>query len=861
MTETWKPSNDDLPALLRRALASVEKPARYIGGEFNSVQKDWDSVSSRIALAFPDVYEIGMSFLGFRILYHIINADPRFLAERAYSPWNDMEAKQRELGIPSHTLESFRPLSDFDLVGFTLQTETSYTNILTMLDLGGIPLKASDRKDHDPLVLAGGPCAYNPEPLADFLDAVLLGDGEEALPEIMEVLSKLPKNKTTRLERLTAISHVRGVYIPSFYDALYKPDGTLESIKPTRSGVPARISKRLLRDLDNVPMPTKPILPTMDIVHDRIQLEVFRGCSRGCRFCQAGMTYRPVRERSAESVLKCAEEAVRCSGYEDMSLVSLSTADYTPLEGLVSRLTDEFTAHNVSISAGSMRVDSKFDRLFGVMSKVKKSGFTFAPEAGTDRLRRVINKNITEENILETMHKVYTNGWDLVKLYFMFGLPLETDEDLQAIVDIVGKVQAIGRKAGGHRKQVNVSVGCFVPKPFTPFQWCAQDNRETIARKNEFFSKKLRLPRREKNERLSKLEAFMALGDRRLGKVILKAWEKGARFDGWSDRYQPQLWDDACSETGVDPAFYTDRAKPFEEVLPWDHLFAEMDKNFLWREWEAAQKTEQSGDCRWENCLACGICKPDIHETHQLREAVLPPSLPPRKVPDYQEQKVRIRVRYSKTGRARFLSHLTVIRVFQRALHRINAPLSYTGGFTKRPRTVFTPPVSLGVESLCEAADFVLYQATDLQTLEANLKKEMPPGFSIVKLDAIPFEAPDAMNAFDEMEYSVTPDGVSNPDTLLVSLQKDLDAFAAKTTASITFETEKGRRTKDIKKFVVSSRVESSNGDVKVYFVLDLKSDQSVKLERLLPCVYPSWDWIAKGWRATRVDLRVKSPS
>jgi radical SAM family uncharacterized protein/radical SAM-linked protein len=858
LTENWKPSQTDLPSLLRRALPAVEKPARYIGGEFNAVQKDWNSVSCRIALAFPDVYEIGMSFLGFRILYHVINQDPRFLAERAYSPWTDMEAQQRQYGIPAHTLESFRPLSDFDCVGFTLQTEMAYTNILTLLELGGIPLKAVDRNDRSPIVLAGGPCAFNPEPLADFLDAVLIGDGEEALPEIMGILSKFPKETTSRLQRLEAISRVKGVYVPSFYDVTYQEDGTIEKVTPNRADVPARIERRLLSDLDKAPMPAKPILPTMDIVHDRIQLEVFRGCARGCRFCQAGMTYRPVRERNPETILEGAEEMVRRSGYEEMSLISLSTADYTPLEGLVTRLADEFTSHNVSISAGSMRVDSKFDKLFGIMGKVKKSGFTFAPEAGTDRLRRVINKNITEEDILNTMQKVFTHGWDLVKLYFMFALPLETNEDLQGIVDLYSKVQSIGRKIGGHRKQVNVSVGCFVPKPFTPFQWAAQDSRETIAAKNEFLCKKLRLTRHERNERLSKLEAFLALGDRRAWKAILRAWEKGARFDGWSDRFKPECWNEAFAETKVDPLFYSDRAKTFGETLPWDHLFAEMDKKFLWGEWEAAQRAEQSGDCRWEGCLSCGVCSPEKKIAHQLREVVLPPSPPIRKLPDYQDQKMRFRVRFSKTGRARYLSHLTVVRVFQRALHRMEAPLSYTGGFSKRPRTVFTPPVSLGVESLCEAADFILYQIVDLNTLERTLKKEMPLGFQILKVEAIPFDALDAMNAFEVVEYEVVPDGVDLVATVAASLNSDLALFLKKESAVITFETEKGRRTKDVKQFVLGAQVNGTGPELKIRLELDLKSPQSVKLERLLPCVFPSFEWARKGWSATRMDMRAK---
>jgi radical SAM-linked protein len=541
-----------------------------------------------------------------------------------------------------------------------------------------------------------------------------------------------------------------------------------------------------------------------------------------------------------------------------MSLVSLSTADYSSLEGLVRRLSDEFTSHNVSISTGSLRVDSRFDRLFGIMSHVKKSGFTFAPEAGTDRLRQVINKNITEEDILTTARKVFGQGWDLMKLYFMFGLPTETDEDLRGLVEVVGKVQRIGKEVGGHRKQVNVSVGCFVPKPFTPFQWCAQDDRETIARKNEWLCKRLRLPRREKNERLSKLEAFMALGDRRVGATLLRAWEKGARFDGWSDRYQPTLWDEACVESAIDPKFYSDRVKIKDEVLPWDHLFAEMDKDFLWGEWELAQKAEQTPDCRWDRCLTCGLCGGDPGVSHQLKEKDLPSAPSPRKVPDYQEQKARARIRFSKTGRARYLSHLTVVRVFQRALHRVEAPLSYTGGFSKRPRTVFTPPVSMGVESLCEAADISLYEPMDLGTLQERLQKEMPPGFKVLKVEPLAMDALDAMNAFDEVEYLVTPEFDGASEALVETFLADKTAFESKESLVLNFETEKGKRTKDVRKFVLKVVVEGGER-VQVRLTLDLKSPQSVKLERLLPSVFPSFEWAKKGFRASRADLRPKS--
>ncbi len=851
MLSTWIPSQEDIPPALRRVLLSVEKPARYVGGEWNAVHKDWDSTEGRMALVFPDVYEIGMSFLGFRVLYHLLNADKRFLAERAYCPWPDMEKAMRSHSIPAHTLESFTPLKSFDVVGFTLQTEMAYTNILTLLDLAGIPLNASERGEEDPLVVGGGPCSFNPEPIAPFFDAVLLGDGEQAVLEMMELLTRLRKEGASRHQRLERLAGLPGFYVPSFYDVSYHPDGTIASVRPNHPAAPPRVSKRTLVDLDLAPCPVNPILPNLDIVHDRIQLEVFRGCVRGCRFCQAGMTYRPVRERRVDKILEAARASMANTGYEEISLISLSTADYTGLDALIDRMAVEFTPNNVAISSGSLRVDSQFDRLFQVINRVKKTGFTFAPEAGTDRLRKVINKNITEGDILSTMERVFSNGWDLVKLYFMFGLPTETDEDLKGLLDLVRRVKSLGRKVGGSRKQVNTGVSCFVPKPFTPFQWCAQDRWEEIDRKNALLCRGLNLPSRSRVAPTAKVEALLALGDRRVATVIRRAWKKGARFDGWTDLFQPPLWVQACEETALDWKFYTDRPKPRGETLPWDHLFQEMDKDFLWNEWELAQRGEEHGDCRWEGCLSCGVCSPERGVANDLKESVPLPAAPPKTVPRYQEQVARVRVRFAKEGRARYLSHLTVIRVFQRALHRIQAPLSYSGGFSRRPRTSFSPPPALGVESVCEAADLTFYEPVSLENLARDLAGEMPSGFRVLSVSALPLSAPSATLAFGEATYRV----VFAEKTGSAALREDAARFLSLENHVMELETGKGRRVKDVRKFVRHVEVLDEGGEPFVDLTVDMTSPHSVKLDRLLQAVFPARDWDPGLYRACRIRL------
>lgn len=599
------------PAILSR----VAKPARYTGQEWNSVKKDPAAVAATVALAFPDVYEVGMSHLGLKILYHVLNRRDDVAAERVYAPWPDMEAEMRTGGLPLYTLESYRPVAEFDLVGFTLQYELSYTNILNMLDLAGIPLMSGERGDNHPFIIAGGPCAFNAEPLADFIDFFVLGEAEEAVDEVAAALVAWKKagKPGGRQGFLTRVAAIAGVYVPAFYSVTYDADGTLAAATPTQPAAAARIEKRIIADLEKAPYPTSPVVPFLEIVHDRIMLELFRGCTRGCRFCQAGTLYRPVRERRPETLVRLAQELVDSTGYGEISLTSLSSADYSCLHDLVVKLLDRFKDQGVSVSLPSLRIDSFSIQLAQEIQKVRKSGLTFAPEAGTQRLRDVINKGVSEQDLEEAVGAAFRAGWSGVKLYFMIGLPTETDEDIVGIAALARKVQAIFREITGKRgAKISVSVSSFVPKAHTPFQWYGQNSIAELERKQQLLRSQFKdrsISLSWHDAQVSYLEAVFARGDRRLGRVLLAAWRQGAKFDGWSEFFKFAIWQDAFASEGIDPDFYAARERPQDEPLPWDHLGAGVDKEFLASEYRQAMAGEVTADCRRGECRGCGVCQ------------------------------------------------------------------------------------------------------------------------------------------------------------------------------------------------------------------------------------------------------------
>ncbi len=594
-----------------KLLLSVQKPGRYSGGEINSVIKDKSKVDVRFAFCFPDTYEIGMSHLGMKILYSQFNSRDDIWCERVFAPWLDFEEVMRKNNLPLFALESRDPIKDFDFIGFTLQYEMAYTNVLNMLDLAGLPLKAQDRTSLSPLVVAGGPCACNPEPIADFIDLFFMGEGEEVDLEVIDLYKKHKKNGSTKQEFLLEAAKIEGVYVPSLYEVSYNPDQTIEKTV-AKNDAPATIKKRIIKDLDKAFYPENFVVPFIEIVHDRVVQEVFRGCIRGCRFCQAGFIYRPVREKSAETVNQQAKCLCDNTGYDEISLSSLSTSDYRELEPLLNNLLEWTTPNHISLALPSLRIDNFSDELLEKINHIRKSGLTFAPEAGTQRLRDVINKNVTEEEILSTCKTAFMGGYTSVKLYFMLGLPTETDEDLKGIAELGQKIVNLyynmPERPKGKSVSVSISVSTFVPKPFTPFQFEPQISIEEIRRRQEYLkscitTKKISLSYHDSST--SFLEGVLARGDRKLAAVIEKAFKNGCRFDGWTECFNLEDWLKAFEECGINPEFYSNRQRTFEEVNPWDHLDYGVTKQFLINENKTAHTAVTTPNCR-EKCAGCG---------------------------------------------------------------------------------------------------------------------------------------------------------------------------------------------------------------------------------------------------------------
>ncbi len=587
-------------------LQQVTRPARYTGGEWNSIVKDWESTGIKVALAYPDLYEIGMSNMAVPILYDLLNRQPDVLAERVYAPWADMDAALRKADIPLLSLESERPLNDFDIIGFSLGYELIYTNVLNMLDLAKIPVLSSQRNDSHPVIVAGGTCALNPEPMADFIDLFVIGDGEEVLLELIDSFRDWKRQGVSKDQLLRQVAAIPGIYVPSLYQVEYQADGLIKSITPAVADASPTIERRIVTKL---PYPvTKPVVPYLEVVHDRGAIEIQRGCSRGCRFCQAGTIYRPVRERPPEEVMQAIGEIVANCGYDEVSLVSLSTSDYGSIGELVAGLSRRYP--DLALSLPSLRLDGSLVKLVGSLPSRRKTGLTFAPEAGSERLRRIINKNVSEDELLETAAAAFARGWTGLKLYFMLGLPGETIDDVEGIARLIVKVSTLGGKAKGKRPQVRVSLSTFVPKPHTPFQWAVQASATEINAKQELL--KQGLPRRGirlswQDTRVSQLEAALSRGDRRLGGVIYRAWQLGATFDAWDECFDYAKWLRAFEESGLDPDFYARRERSLDELLPWAHIDAGVTSAFLKREYQRAMAGKETPDCRRQTCSACGL--------------------------------------------------------------------------------------------------------------------------------------------------------------------------------------------------------------------------------------------------------------
>ncbi len=598
---------EQIETRLHRILLKVQKPGRYVGGEYNSVVKSWEDTPLKVALVFPDIYDIGVSNVGLKILYDQINQRSDALAERAYAPWVDMEAEMRRAGIPLYSLETYHPLAAFDLIGFSLPYETLYTNTLNLLDLAGLPLRSADRDERHPLIIAGGHATTNPEPMHAFIDAFAIGEGEEIIHDILNMLRRSKEQGWSRLELLRQLTKIPGLYVPRFYEVSYFEDGTVREIRPTLPEAPKVITKRIVAKLPSPP--TRFIVPNVETVHNRVSVEIMRGCTRGCRFCHAGMIVRPVRERSVEEIVQAAEEALNQTGFEELALLSLSSSDYSHIVELVEAISRRFQDRNLTISLPSLRIETVSVDLTEKLKQHRSTGFTLAPEAASERMRRIINKYIPDEQILQTVREIYRRGWTTIKLYFMIGHPSETLEDVQAIADLCQRVLAEGRKVLGMKAKVHAGVSTFVPKPHTPFQWASCDTIEQILAKQDLLKRSLRdrnikLSWNEPQETL--LEAWLSRGDRQLAEVIESAWRRGARFDAWGDQRNFQAWMEAFAEHGLDPAFYTHRPRRADEIFPWDHISVGVRKSYLFQDFRMSLEGQIRVDCR-QNCYACGI--------------------------------------------------------------------------------------------------------------------------------------------------------------------------------------------------------------------------------------------------------------
>jgi radical SAM family uncharacterized protein/radical SAM-linked protein len=747
------------PRRLERVLRAVEKPGRYVGGEWNQKRKDPRKVKAKVALVFPDAYEIGMSYLGQKILYHVLNARPDVLAERVFAPWPDFERGLRDAGIPLYSLENRIPLGDFDVIGFSLLYELNYSNILTVLDLGGIPARAADREEGVPLVIAGGPAVFNPEPVAEVFDLMLAGDGEESFLEIVDKVVAMKKAGASRSEAVRELAAVRGAYVPSLYDAV-PTEGSPLLVPEPRGDAPVRIRKRILETFRDSEFPEAIVVPSLRAVFDRVAVEAARGCPQNCRFCQAASLYFPFRVKDPDRLVRTMGSSLGKTGYEDASLTALSISDYPRLEETVRVLMGGFEKRKISLSLSSLRPRGLSAEIVKNIVKVRKTGFTLVPEAGTERLRRVINKKMGDREIHDAVAYAFSKGWKLVKLYFMVGLPTETDEDLAGIVALVREVIGAGQKILGTPPRIHLSVSSFIPKPHTAFQWAAMDDGDTLAAKQEYLRSELRRSRSVEFKRhpvdVSLLEAAFSRGDRRLNGVLRTAWTAGARFDSWGDRFEPRLWEEAFSREGVDPGIYRG-ALDTGARLPWDHMETGIRKSHFAREYRLALEGTPSPACLETACGPCAACDvphlrltPRASDEEPLVSLREPPLMgTPSAGPE------RYRAVYSKRGNARFLSHIDLIHVLERAFRRAGVDVAKSQGFHPKMLMTYAPALALGMEGLAEPMEFRAPFLYEEEGFMKRLNRVLPPGLRITGIERLVPGAPSLSRVLKGAVYAL----------------------------------------------------------------------------------------------------------